>query len=406
MARNIAGVAASSAGASVRDASLSTISLRMPAGWEASTLLIGTVALVCFGVVTVYSASAVMAQTLGLPDYHFVVRQASAAAVGLVLMAVLAQVDYRRYRSLAWPALGIAVLLLLLTVLPWTLAIAPPVNGARRWLRLGPATFQPSEFAKLAVLLWTATLAVKKQDRLPSLTRGLLPFLVIWSVVEFLIFLQPNLSSGLIILVLACMLVFAAGARIGHFLVLGAVGLPLLWGQVESAAYRMRRIVAFLEGSGDVEGVSYQVNQALIALGSGGLFGRGFGRGQQKFGFLPEAHNDFIFAMIGEEWGLVGVACVVLAFAAFAVIGYRVARQAPDLFGSLLAVGMTNLIVVQALLHMAVNTNLVPTTGITLPFISYGRSSLLVCLAAVGILLSVARSGLPRRVAPRPGATG
>src|SRR5690606_18726015 len=128
----------------------------------------------------------------------FVVRQASAAAVGLVLMAVLAQVDYRRYRSLAWPALGIAVLLLLLTVLPWTLAIAPPVNGARRWLRLGPATFQPSEFAKLAVLLWTATLAVKKQDRLPSLTRGLLPFLVIWSVVEFLIFLQPNLSSGLI----------------------------------------------------------------------------------------------------------------------------------------------------------------------------------------------------------------
>jgi len=364
-------------------------------GWEAPLLLAGTIALASFGVVTVYSASAVMAQSLGLPDYHFVVRQAAGAAMGLVLLLVISRIDYRLWRRLAWPLVMLVAGLLILTVLPWTTTIAPLINGARRWIYIGPVSLQPVELAKVAVLIWTAALAVKKQDRLPSLTRGLLPFLVIWAVIELPIVLQPNLSSAMIIVFLAGLVLFAAGARIGHFLLLGAVGLPVLWGQVEGAAYRMRRLVAFLDGAADVEGVSYQINQSLIAIGSGGVFGRGFGRGEQKFGFLPEAHNDFIFAMIAEEWGLLGVLAIVAAFAGIAVIGYRIARNAPDMFGFLLAIGMTNLLVVQALLHMAVNTNLLPTTGVSLPFISYGRSSLLVCMAAVGILLSIAREGRP-----------
>ncbi|HLU24915.1 MAG TPA: putative lipid II flippase FtsW [Longimicrobiales bacterium] len=377
---------------------------RLGIGWEGPLLLLLTVTLLSFGLVSLYSASSVMAQTLGLADYHFVVRQAAGAAVGLVLLVVAARLDYRFWRRFAWPLLAIAVLLLLVTVIPGTQAIAPVIKGARRWLVIGPVALQPSEIAKLAVLVWTAMLAVKKQDRFSSLSRGLLPFLIIWGLIVLLIFLQPNLSTALLILLLATLVVFAGGARIGHFILLALVGLPILWRQVESAQYRLRRLAAFLDPSQDPAGISYQITQSLIALGSGGLFGRGVGRGQQKFGFLPEPHNDFIFSMIGEEWGFIGVAVVVVLFTLFALVGYRVARQAPDLFGFLLAVAMTNLIAVQAFLHMGVAMALVPTTGVTLPFISYGRSSLLVCLVAVGILMSIARAGAAGQQAPS--ATG
>ncbi len=381
---------------------------RLGTGWEGAVLLLITLALLSFGLVMLYSASSVNAQMLGLADYHFVVRQALGGAAGLVVLAAVALVDYRHLRRLAWPLLGGIVVMLLVVVMPGLEAIAPEINGARRWLVMGPVTLQPSEFAKLGVVVWTAALAVKKQDRLPSLSRGLLPFLAVWLVVDGLIFLEPSLSAAAIVLLLAALVVFAAGARIGHFLVLGMVGLPLLWSQVESVAYRMRRVAAFLDPSHDPAGTSYQIRQALIALGSGGVFGRGFGRGEQKFGFLPEPHNDFLFAMVGEEWGFIGVAAVVVLFTAFGLVGYRVARQAPDLFGSLLAVGVTNVVVVQAFLHMAVNVALLPTTGVTLPFFSYGRSSLLACLAAVGILISVARAGsrVDARLAASPEALG
>lgn len=369
---------------------------RLGTGWEGPVLFFLTLLLLSFGVVTLYSASAVKAQMAGLPDYHFVVRQAIGQAVGVVLLVLAARLDYRRLRRWAWPMLGVVALLLLLTVVSGTQAIAPAVNGARRWLRLGPLAIQPAEFAKLVLIVWTAALAVKKQERLSSLSRGLLPFLIIWVAVDLLIFLQPNLSTALLGVLLAALVVFAAGARIGHFLLLGVVLLPVLWSRVDSVAYQMRRIAAFLDPSFDAAGVSYQINQSLIALGSGGLLGRGFGRGQQKFGFLPEPHNDFIFAMIGEEWGFLGVAALVVAYTAFLLVGYRIARQAPDLFGFLLAVGLTNLVVVQAFLHMAVNLALVPTTGVTLPFVSYGRSSLLVCMVAVGILMSIARAAEQR----------
>jgi cell division protein FtsW len=167
--------------------------------------------------------------------------------------------------------------------------------------------------------------------------------------------------------------------------------LPLLWKHVDSVAYALRRIVVWLDPSHDPTGIGWQINQAMIAVGSGGLSGRGFGHGMQKFGYLPEPHNDFILAMIGEEWGFAGVLAVIVAFTALALIGYRIARQADDLFGFLLAIGLTNLIAIQALLHVAVNLAVLPTTGVTLPFMSYGRSSLLVCLASIGILVNIAR---------------
>jgi cell division protein FtsW len=364
---------------------------RLGTGWEAPALLLLTVALLSFGLVSVYSASAVMAQSKGVADYYFLVRQMTAAAVGLVALAIAAQVDYRRLRILAWPILLFAIALLIVVIMPGTEAIAPRLNGARRWLNFGPAQIQPSEVAKLALIIWTAALAVKKQDKLPSLSRGLLPFLAMWGIVLLLIFMEPNLSAACLVLLLAALVAFAGGARIGHFILLALIGLPILWAQVDSVAYRMKRIAAFLDPSHDPAGVSYQINQAMIAIGSGGLWGRGFGHGLQKFGYLPEPHNDFILAMIGEEWGFVGVLAIIIAFAAFALIGYRIARNAEDMFGFLMAVGLTNLIVVQGLLHIAVNMAVIPTTGFTLPFVSYGGSSVLICLTAVGILVNVAR---------------
>ena len=366
---------------------------RLGTGWEAPALLVLTIALLSAGIIMVYSASAMMAQAHGLPDYYFVVRQTIAGAIGMVALAIMARIDYRRFRLLAWPLLLLVVALLVITIMPGTHAIAPRINGGCRWIGYGAANIQPAELAKLAVIVWTAMLAVKKQEKLPSLSRGLVPFLLVWALLAGLILLQPNLSSAMLVMLMGALVVFAAGARIGHFILLAVVGLPILWNRVEAAAYRMKRIAAFLDPSQDPVGISYQINQSLIAVGSGGFMGRGFGRGLQKFGYLPEPHNDFLFAMVGEELGFLGVLALVVVYGLFALVGYRIAKQAPDLFGFLLAVGLTNLIVVQGLLHMAVDMALVPTTGVTLPFMSYGGSSLLVSLAAVGMLMNIARAG-------------
>ncbi|MBR9989195.1 MAG: putative lipid II flippase FtsW [Gemmatimonadetes bacterium] len=362
---------------------------RLGTGWESATLLALTVVLLSVGIVSVYSASSVLAQGRGLPDYHYVVRQVTGACMGLVVLVTMAYVDYRRLRILAWPILLLVIAALVATLIPG--AHSRVANGARRWLEVGPVALQPSELAKIALIIWTAALTVKKRDRLTSLSRGLLPFLLVWGLVVFLIFLQPSMSAAVIVLLLASLVVFAGGARIGHFILLAFVGVPLLWSQIGAAAYRGRRMAAFFDPLQDPANVSYQITQSLIAIGSGGILGRGFGHGVQKFGYLPEPHNDFLFAMIGEEWGFAGLLTIIGMFTAFALIGFRIARHAPDLFGFLLAVGITNLIAVQAMLHIYVNLALIPTTGVTLPFMSYGRTSLLVCLAGVGILINIAR---------------
>jgi cell division protein FtsW len=358
-------------------------------GWESRALVLLVFVAFCFGLASLYSASAFMAEAAGHPSHHFASRQLAGGAAGAVLAGILARVDYRRYRQWAWPMLLGCIVLLAVIVLPGTESIAPRINGARRWLQLG-ISIQPSEFAKIALIVWTAALTVKKQDRLHSLRRGLLPFLVVWGVVILLVFLQPNLSAALLLALLSALVVFAGGARIGHFILLGLVAVPVLWSQIESASYRLSRIIAFVDPTADPAGVSYQIRQSLIAVGSGGLSGVGFGASRQKFGFLPEPHNDFLFSMIAEEWGFFGVLLTVSLYAGIALVGYRIARRAPDLFGYLLAIGVTNLLVVSALLHMGVALALLPTTGVVLPFMSYGRSGLLTAFIAVGILLNLA----------------
>ncbi|MGD2071550.1 MAG: putative peptidoglycan glycosyltransferase FtsW [Gemmatimonadota bacterium] len=358
-------------------------------GWEPAVLMVTTLLLLSFGLVTLYSASAVLAQRQALPDYHYVLRQASGAGAGLLGLFVCARIPYRAWGALAWPLVGVTFVALLLLVVPGTEAIAPEVNGARRWLDLG-VRVQPSELAKVTIVVWTAMMAVRKRDQFGRLSRGLAPFMVVWGLLLLLVALEPDLSTACVLGMLGVLTVFAAGARAGHFLFLGGLTAPVLLLQL-GVGFRADRIRAFLDPAADPEGTGFQVWQSLIAVGSGGLTGRGFGEGHQKFGFLPEAHNDFIFAMIGEEWGLLGVLLLVVLYAAIVLVGYRIARRAPDFFGQLLAIGFTNLVALQALLHMGISLGVVPPTGLALPLVSYGRSNLLVTLAALGVLMSIAR---------------
>ncbi|MDT8367831.1 MAG: putative peptidoglycan glycosyltransferase FtsW [Longimicrobiales bacterium] len=359
-------------------------------GWEPPLLLALTLTLFAFGLVTLYSASSVLATTDGLPAHFYVLRQATGGAVGLLALAVCARIPYHLWQRVAWPLLWVSFALLVFILLPWTTGIAPEINGARRWLRVG-VTIQPSEFAKLAILVWTAMLAVRKEEVLGSLSRGLAPFLTVWILLLLPIALEPDLSTALLVGLLGALTLFAAGARIGHFVFLGLLSAPLLWHQLFRVGFRLERWAAWMSPLSDPEGAGYQLNQSLIAVGSGGLTGRGFGEGQQKFGFLPEPHNDFVFAIVGEEWGLIGVVFLLAMYTALVVVGYRIVRRAPDLFGQLLALGCANLIALQAALHISVGLGLVPTTGLALPLVSYGRSNLLVTFVAIGILMAVAR---------------
>lgn len=359
-------------------------------GWEPAAVFTLALLLLSFGLVTLYSASSVLALGQSLPDTYYVARQAGGAVAGLVVLAVCAHVPHRLWARLAWPMLAATFVLLVTLLLPWTHSIAPEINGARRWLRVG-VTLQPSELAKIAVVVWTAAMAVKKAEHFHSLRRGLGPFFVAWGLLLVPIALEPDLSTAFVVGVLGMLVVFAGGARVAHFVFLGALVAPFLYRQL-AVGFRAERIAAFLDPAADPAGAGFQVRQSLVALGSGGVTGVGFGEGRQKFGFLPEAHNDFIFAMVGEEWGLLGVGLLVALYVGVVLVGFRIAGRAPDRFGELLAIGFTSLVALQAVLHMSVGLGLVPPTGLALPLVSYGRSNLLVTLAALGILIAVARA--------------
>ncbi len=359
--------------------------------WEAPLLATIAAILVTLGIVAVYGASSLLTTAGGPVGATFALRQAFGAAVGGVVAIAAARFDYRRWRRLAWPLLGTAAVLLLIPLLPFAHPIAPTINGARRWVNLGLVTVQPSELAKFAIVLWTAMLAAKKGDALRSFRRGVAPFLVILMPLAAMILLEPHLSMTLLVLLLAGTVLFAAGARLGHFLLLAGGALGIAYAAVARVGWRAARLDAFLNP--DLPSAAgWQVHQSLVGIGQGRLFGVGLGQGQQKLGYVRYAYSDFIFSTIGEEWGFVGALLLVLCFGAFVWVGFRIARTAPDAFGRLLAVGLTASVGVSALLHIGVSLGVVPATGLTLPFVSYGRSSLVVSLVAVGVLASVARA--------------
>jgi cell division protein FtsW len=351
-----------------------------------------TAVLVVFGLAAVYGASSLVTTRGGQVGAGFALRQAVGAVVGGLLAVVFARIDYHRWREWAWPLLGLTALLLLIPLIPFTHAISPSINGARRWVNLGILTLQPSELAKFAVVVWCAMLAAKKGEQLRDFQKGLLPFVVILVPLVALIFLEPHLSMALLVTILAGTVLFTAGARIGHFLALGVAATPVLFGAVATAQYRLARILTFLNPGAAPSEASWQVQQSLTGIGAGQLLGAGFGQGQQKLGYLPYAYSDFIFSTIGEEWGFLGVLVIALLFGTFVWLGFRIARNAPDLFGQLLATGISVMIALSVVLHIGVSLAVIPATGVTLPFMSYGRSSLIVALAATGILASVGRA--------------
>ena len=357
--------------------------------WETRLLAVVTAVLVVFGLAAVYGASSLVTTAGGTVGSGFALRQVLGAVVGGVAATLLARMDYHVWQRAAWPLVGAVALLLFIPLLPFTHTIAPTINGARRWVTVGFVTIQPSELAKFAVVAWTAMLAAKKGEQIRTFRRGLLPFFTILGPLVGLIFLEPNLSMAVLVALLAGVILFAAGARIGHFLLLGVLAVPLLYGAVASAHYRLARVLTFLNPGSAPSEATWQVHQSLVGIGAGELLGVGFGQGQQKLGYLTYAYSDFIFSTIGEEWGFVGVVVIALLFGTFVWLGFRIARSASDLFGQLLAVGLTSLIGIAAAMHIGVSLALLPATGITLPFISYGRSSLFVALAAVGVLASV-----------------
>ena len=355
-------------------------------GPEARGLILVMAVLLSFGLAVLYSASAIDAMQRNKDSWYYIARQLSGVGVGMVAFAIGAKLDAERFRGWAWPIMWIAIVsLLLCLILPES--IAPRVNGSRRFL-FG-SSFQPSEFGKLAVVIWTSMLIVKKGDQLRRLTKGVLPFFVVIGLLDLLAALEPDLSVAMLYTLLLAVLLFAGGVRIAHFVTLCALAIPVLWHKIEKVQYALLRLTSFLDPGAAPSQVSYQLKQSLIAVGSGGLFGVGFGQGRQQYGFLPFPYSDFIASNIGEEWGFLGLGAVTVAFAAYALLGFRIARQARSPFLQLVAVGLTFVTVITAYLHVGVVIGLLPTTGLTLPFVSYGRSNIVLTMFLTGILVNI-----------------
>jgi cell division protein FtsW len=360
---------------------------RWAMGVEARALVILTGVLVSFGLASVYSASAIVEMQAGFGHAHLLVRQFGGLLVGAVIFAVAAKLDAELWEKWSWPVMALSLVLLLIVILPFTAGIAPRIHGARRYL-FG-SSIQPSELGKLAVVIWTSMLVVKKGPTMRRLTKGLLPFLLVIGTMDVLVMLEPDLSTAMMFTLVMGIILFAGGVRIGHFVALGVLLIPVLYVKIERLNYVLLRMSAFFDPGAAPPEVSYQLKQSLIAVGSGQIFGVGFGRGRQQYGFLPFGYDDFIAAHIGEEWGFVGLTLLVIAFAVYAALGFRIAKKARTPFLQLVAVGLTVTMVLTAYLHIGVATGLLPTTGLTLPFISYGRSNLILSLLMTGILINI-----------------
>jgi len=343
--------------------------------------------LVCVGVVMVYSASAALAFDRFGQAYLFLTKQALWTALGLAAVAVAMRIDYRTYRNEAfiWSLTAVVCLLLVLVL------FSAPVNGARRWFNMGGLGIQPSEFAKIAAVLFTALTLERRMHRIDDLPYSLLPIAIVAGAMSGLILLQPDMGTAFSLLLIVGTMVFAAGLNYRYMVGAALLVVPALYFAIMSEPYRQRRFLAFWDPWADPLGEGFQLIQSLIAVGTGGMLGRGLMGGVQKLFFLPEPHTDFIYAVIGEELGLLGATTVLICFCVIAWRGVRIAMRAQDGFGSFLALGLTTMIAVQALVNVSVVIGLLPTKGIPLPLVSSGGSSLLISLVGVGVLLNVSQ---------------
>ncbi len=350
-------------------------------------LFSATIGLALFGVVMVYSASAVIALQENHSQFHYVLKQGVWTFIGFAAMFVMMKLDYQILNR-GWVVYG----LLLITILMLLAVFAfPPVNGARRWIKFSGFSAQPSEIAKLSLAIFLAYFIQRRAGEEESLWKTFLPCMIVLGLIAGLVVKEPDLGTALMLAIVTFTVCFAAGVRPRHMIYATVPALLFVGKMLIFTPFRMKRLTAFVDPWADAQGTGYQVVQSLIAVGSGGEHGLGFAQGKQKLLFLPFAHSDFIFAVIGEELGLVGALIVVTVFAIFLWRGMRAALRAPDRFGMLLGIGLVVGIVAQALLNMSVVLALLPTKGIPLPFISYGGSSLVPTLAGVGILLNISQ---------------
>jgi len=353
------------------------------------SLLLPVIGLVALGVVMVYSSSAFLGAERYQSEYFFLKRHAFRLAIGIAILIVAARIDYHAYLRAAPWALGASMVLLVVL-----LAVGGGIRGATRWLTLATINIQPTEFARIACVAYLARLLDRKGERMASFRDGVLPACGVLGVLSLLILLQPNLGSTIALLATGFVMLHLSGARPKHLGVLLLLGVVVAWIQVLRHPYMMERVLAWLGmwggGSLDVQGRNWQVSQSIIALGSGGVLGTGPGHGLQKAFFLPDPHTDFIYAVIGEELGLIGTVAVLAAYLVLFLRGLKIAGSAPDRFGYLLAAGLTVNLSVYVAMNIAVVTGVIPTTGLPLPFLSYGGSALVVNLGVIGVLLNIA----------------
>lgn len=349
-------------------------------------LLLATLSLVLLGLVMVYSSSAIFAeQRFGSPHF-FLVRQGMWVGIGMAALVFGMAVDYHQFQRWARPLIGLSLVALVAVLL-----VGHSVAGAKRWIRLGGVGFQPAELARFACVVTFADFLDRKRSALASFRRGVVPLLVVMGVVVGLIAVQPDLGTPVLITAVGMTMLFIAGGRWQHLAWLIGLGVALVVVGVAGVGYRRQRMAAFVNPWADPQGSGYQIVQSLLALGSGGLLGKGLGQSEQKLLYLPEPHTDFIFPIIGEELGFLGAVVVLALFSFLTVRGVRIASRAPDLFGQLLASGITVGIALQAILNIAVACGMVPTKGLSLPLVSFGGSSLVLTLASLGVLLNISR---------------
>ncbi len=354
-------------------------------------LLLSTLALVGFGIVMVYSASfPVGTERMGDP-YHFLKKQAVAAALGIGLLVFGARMNYRYWQPLALPLLLGSIVLLFLVFIP---GLRQQIGGAHRWLKIYGFSFQPSELAKLALVIYLARSMTKKEGRMDRFTVGFLPFVLVLAILFPLVLKQPDFGTGVLFVALVFLMLFVAGTPLRFLGGALLATVPILVYVAMKAEYRWERIVVFLDPWKDSGKAGFQIIQSFLAFGAGKVFGVGLGEGKQKLFYLPEIHTDFIFSVIGEELGLIGVTIIISLFLLLVIRGFQSCFRAPDRFGTYLSLGITVLIAFQALLNMGVVMGLLPTKGSTLPFISYGGTSFMMNLMAVGILINVHSQGV------------
>lgn len=353
-------------------------------------LLITTVILICIGVVMIYSASCIYAWEKYNDGFFFLKRHLSFVFIGVLAAFLVMCIDYKVLKKYAKPLLILSAILLVLVSIP---GIGREVSGARRWFRFKFLSFQPSELANLAVIIYMADFIVRKSDVLKSFVWGFLPCMFVLGAVSLLILIQPDLGTTLALGMVVFIMLFVAGVRLSHLVYVILAMLPILYVLIFNVPYRRMRIMAFLNPWADPRGSGFQIIQSQVALGSGGIFGIGLGHSKQKLFYLPAAHTDFIFSIVGEEMGLIGTLGIIMLFIIFIRLGLKIIKHSSDKFGYFLGLGLLAMISFKAIVNIGVSCGLMPTKGLPLPFISYGGSSFIFDMISVGLLMNIAKAG-------------